>query len=873
MKPKMETCGWILAMGLACGLDCVSWAESKVSQASGDWMNSDTWVIPGDDVYIANAGIVRFTSSVPVANATVRDLRIGTTGEAGGKSPFPAIDSSSGTLIISGGTLEVLGTLNVGDSADALGRLFITGGGLRAHTLTVGARIDGARTEGGFEQTGGAVTLTGSLLLGSASAAANAENVNGEAYIAGGTFEAAGLYIGGIGGNPARGEGHLRVGPNAGITTTAGGSAGALSLRSTGTLRFDLGAARKFNPIDARSGFVQFIAGSRIVVDGSLLGAAPGPVPIPLMAYDSVKSTASIVEFTGFHSSLRPELRWSPTLLMLFPNGAPPHPTDTPIELMIGARRVRTDKSTQELIPVVPMWDAPVPRQNVSRAGFPAATGAEHSYIWQPANNGVDWAFNHFPSLVCFQNRFFVMWGNHPIGESGPGQRVLYAWSDDEGKTWTKPNELFPIPGEVGAPGTKPDIHLGPDRWIMIDGRLFAVAYVVANGIYPVAREVAWSGQPGEPFLLRVRPAGSALPLFMRELPTPDVVPSIAADLRAWYSRNTVVSWWMTVAEGGPRYAIDGASMIEPVAYVAADGGKVMLLRSMPSTVAHPPANSRMYVSFDDGHGGWAIPWPTDIPDAPSRTDILVLADGTTLLTGNQIAPEFDAILPRYRTRDPLTLAVSPDGLRFDHVFSLRAGAPTGYRIPGISQRTLGFGYPSSWARNGWLYTVYSIGKEDIALTRVPLDCLGIDAPSAGFSAWAAEAGLAGRTAMMEADPDQDGRSNLLEYAFGGTPTKADHGGGDPSASVVQDEMGNDCQLLTFTWHPDRLDAIYQVEVSSDGVTWQAGHAYGVGISNTLDLPTHEIEQENLPQEGIRVAVRAPSGVAGRFMRMSVRLR
>src|SRR5690606_34135233 len=131
--------------------------------------------------------------------------------------------------------------------------------------------------------------------------------------------------------------------------------------------------------------------------------------------------------------------------------------------------------------------------------------------------------------------------------------------------------------------------------------------------------------------------------------------------------------------------------------------------------------NNRMYVSFRDSDGSWAVPYPTDIPDSPNRTEAVVLDDGRVLLIGSQIA-ELDS--GEYLPRDPLTLAVSDDGYQFDRVFALRHGAPREYRFDGIGGRTLGFAYNSSVVRDGWLYTLYSIGKEDIAVTRLPLSAL-----------------------------------------------------------------------------------------------------------------------------------------------------
>ena len=91
---------------------------------------------------------------------------------------------------------------------------------------------------------------------------------------------------------------------------------------------------------------------------------------------------------------------------------------------------------------------------------------------------------------------------------------------------------------------------------------------------------------------------------------------------------------------------------------------------------------------------------------------------------GNQNAYSFDQAL--YLDRDPITVSVSKDGYKFDCVYALRIDAPKKYRFAGIKGRNLGYAYPSSIILNGWLYTLYSVGKEDMAITRVPLTALGL---------------------------------------------------------------------------------------------------------------------------------------------------
>jgi hypothetical protein len=63
--------------------------------------------------------------------------------------------------------------------------------------------------------------------------------------------------------------------------------------------------------------------------------------------------------------------------------------------------------------------------------------------------------------------------------------------------------------------------------------------------------------------------------------------------------------------------------------------------------------------------------------------------------------------------------------------------------------------------------------------------------PDPGYTAWAAEWGLAGTNASSTVDVDRDGFDNLLEYALGGNPTNAD-AIADPA---VFPSLGNEWEL------------------------------------------------------------------------------
>ena len=386
--------------------------------------------------------------------------------------------------------------------------------------------------------------------------------------------------------------------------------------------------------------------------------------------------------------------------------------------LHLGTRTFTTTQKTVNGTPVIHMWEAPMPTGDISKAaGFPLLKDAQHYTVWQPASRR-DGAYNHHAALIFHDGLFYAMWANHWDGEGCPGQRILYSTSKDA-RSWMPATEVFPPPGLVLE--KPPGIHLAPDRWVVADGKLYAVVYVMGAGTYPVAREVAGDGTFGEPFLLSDLPKKAALPNFM---PSPSKHLILAEKINKWYKDNDTVSWWAQDTGEVPSRGVDGARLVEPFTYRSKNGLVLLMRDSTKEDGNNSRLSNRMYVSFPDGKGIWSNAYPTDIPDAPSRAQALRLTDGRVLLVGNQIAPRFDT--GHYMPRDPLTLSVSPDGELFTKVYALRMGAPPKPVFSGITGRklSLGFGYPSMIIHNGMIYVLYSINKEDMAITIAPLSSI-----------------------------------------------------------------------------------------------------------------------------------------------------
>lgn len=372
---------------------------------------------------------------------------------------------------------------------------------------------------------------------------------------------------------------------------------------------------------------------------------------------------------------------------------------------------------------VVTMWRTQSPNAKQDEAcGFPLVAEAQHAQVWEPKSRK-DGAFNHYAALIHFKGRWFAMWGNHQFGEDRIGQRILFA-SADQWNDWPEPNVLFDSPTPMKA--KKGGIHLKSDRWMIIDNRLYAIVYVHGVGRYRIAKEVAIDGTPGDPILLQEPRDRNSLPeYFDKDI---EVDSQLSEKVSLWYQQQSKVSWWGQSTMGLPSKGIDGANLIEPFTWMAADGLPVLAMRSFPTRKSHTIHNNRLYVARGDGKGNWQTPRPSNIPDSPSRAEAIPAPDGSILLIGNQIAPKFDSAL--YLDRDPLTVAISPDGLKFTRVLALRSGSPKTWKFSGIRSRNLGFAYPSNLIHNGHLYSFYSVGKEFMEITRAPLSSITNQAAS-----------------------------------------------------------------------------------------------------------------------------------------------
>ena len=307
-------------------------------------------------------------------------------------------------------------------------------------------------------------------------------------------------------------------------------------------------------------------------------------------------------------------------------------------------------------------------------------------------------AFMHHPKIVFFDGKYFASWNDGYIGEDFAGQRVRYATSRDAA-SWSQPIDLT---------GRNPKRRFTDCGFWLRDGEMFALAalrdasHADPSGETPVLLAYLYNSRTGRFGEARV----IANDFFAGNIPqrTP------AGD---WLilGKGGVGSWGpMKSAKGGVKAIDDWTIRDLPAAgkleeaewYTLPNGHLVSHFRTRL-----PKRLMRSY-SIDNGTT-WTEPVVTNFPEQGSRHHGLRLSNGLYALLVN----------PNPASRIPFSIALSRDGLVYDRIANVRA-EPTSPRWKGRAKSN-GYQYMRGFEHDGQLHTIYSVNKEDVAVTSIPL--------------------------------------------------------------------------------------------------------------------------------------------------------
>jgi len=327
---------------------------------------------------------------------------------------------------------------------------------------------------------------------------------------------------------------------------------------------------------------------------------------------------------------------------------------------------------------------------------------SEHAMISDVRDRAGTWVHQH-AYLAYHAGRYWAMWSDGPgvpregasprehrnivPGHDQPGTRVSYATSED-GLTWAAPADLS------GPPRTEGFGWIARGFWVR-EGKLLALASHFNAPGYPgeglSLEAFRWNGAAWEAhgtvlddtlnnFPPRKLPSGEYM---MTRRDHQRQVTTIVGGVRSFddWEVRPLASYG---AEGQPE---------EPYWYVLPDGKTIVgLLRDNTRS-------GRLLRTFSTDNGRqWAPIVKTNFPDATSKFFALRTSRGYYVLVSNANPDK----------RDPLTLAVSQDGLVYTHLFYLVGGRHVDY--------------PHIIEHDGLLLIAFSGAKQTMEVLKVALD-------------------------------------------------------------------------------------------------------------------------------------------------------
>jgi len=364
------------------------------------------------------------------------------------------------------------------------------------------------------------------------------------------------------------------------------------------------------------------------------------------------------------------------------------------------------------------VWTNPIPAGTRPDA-LPLVPGAQNACILHAT--AATGGYNHNARLGHFDGVFHVMWSNHRYGEDAPGQRVLHATSKD-GLVWSDPGELMPAVVPEAPHGRTGLFSYGCEMFLWRE-RLFAeirVSSVVQwdnrdrSAQSPVAtRECRYPVyRPVGRLFREILPGGGYGAFFsdMAERFPQDIIPVVRPlrEVCPGFSRPRAPTNVSDAYAKNP----EKRRFCEPAVWQARDGRFVSLLRD-------DSGSGFKWITFSDDGFTWTQPQVTDMPDAPSLSCAARLPDGRILLVGNHVHDFRDEVTGKWHIRDPLMISLSEDGVHFNRTWAVYRGCPAP-RVPNVVYRNGGASYANLLIVGDFCYVVYSIGREDIALTRIP---------------------------------------------------------------------------------------------------------------------------------------------------------
>ncbi|KXI26908.1 hypothetical protein AX660_03070 [Paraglaciecola hydrolytica] len=321
--------------------------------------------------------------------------------------------------------------------------------------------------------------------------------------------------------------------------------------------------------------------------------------------------------------------------------------------------------------------------------------------------------YNHGAVLMPFKGELYIQWQSSALDEDAADTSILFSKSQDS-KNWQTPLTLV---------AARENAIVTNGGWWTNGEELIAFINVWPSLLQPKQGYVEyisstdgshWS-QPQRLKMANGDWVAGVIEQDLRQLPNGRILTTVHAQpgliATPYYTDDPLaLSGWTAGKIPNLPHTGTVSRELEPSWFVKKDRSIVMIFRDQASSY-----KTLASVSTDNGQN-WSAPALTALPDSRAKQSAGNLPDGSAFIINNPSADN---------TRIPLAITLSADGSVFDRSYLLRAGGedlpPQKYQ--GKYKRA-GYSYPKSIVWKNFVYVSYAVNKEDIVVTRAPLNSL-----------------------------------------------------------------------------------------------------------------------------------------------------
>lgn len=363
--------------------------------------------------------------------------------------------------------------------------------------------------------------------------------------------------------------------------------------------------------------------------------------------------------------------------------------------------------------------DQPDITWGASDAGaYPDLSGVVKVDVWVPTSEEA--SNNHHPFLENAYGDVFLSFSTTNSGEENPGQFVRYTKTSDYGETWSTIDTLFPSMDDISKDrAIEGGRVIIPAGFAIVDGELYGLGDVNDRdsdaessptrkriGVGIVARKINNNGTLGTIYWIDNIDNSFTSPSPVSGFPSYAFNISLRTSIKRYFYEHPEKrpTWHFSVPVTDflrTRYlTIDEEELCEPSITQLPNGQWLKLWRPCFGAIStdRKRAQTSVYGYI------WSESYETQIPDSPSRSEIITLYNNVVMVVGNNQTGR------RY-----LFTSFSSNGYNYAannvYIIDEETAGPT-YPNPG---KGTGVQYPYPLQMdNGKVIVAYSVNKEDI---------------------------------------------------------------------------------------------------------------------------------------------------------------